>query len=117
MSYCNSFQLEMYGVAVNEITLLSTDPVVRELDDKAINMTVPFVNELPLNPLDISLVQQSPNQQLVKAETMQTFQHYFPDATFADRPQKCNDSNTVSMCSCDNLECQNRTLQYFSRFS
>jgi len=90
------FQVDAYGVSVNDATFLASDPEVSFLSDANITFSVPMHNDMPLNPMDISLAQQTPTQQLVKTFSRKSIKKYLPKALYSNLPRSCNDTNLVS---------------------
>ena len=75
---------------------LSTEPTVLTPGDKTINLTVPIHNDMPFNPLDVSLSKQSPNQMWVKSISEHATKQISPNATYYPKPMEAKDANHVS---------------------
>lgn len=88
--------MNINGKNVDDLTLMAFEPKLVKINNTMLNMTVPYHNDWPLNPMDISLVAQAPNQLLVKTISVEGYKEHFPNATYSDIPIHCNDSNYVS---------------------
>lgn len=76
------------------------EPIIQKTaGTRRLNMTVPIHNDMPFNPLDVSLAQQSPNQQWLKTFVTATYSSLLPGLQFADPLRRVNDTNFVSTLS------------------
>ncbi|XP_067933356.1 uncharacterized protein [Watersipora subatra] len=92
----NDYQLRVNGTITSAASFLTTD-VQASIYGKTLKMLVPMYNLMPLNPLDISLTQQSPNELYVKTLSKRAIHAGLPNASFADHPRRCNDSNYATV--------------------
>ncbi|KAF6033182.1 hypothetical protein EB796_008507 [Bugula neritina] len=90
-----NISVDAYGVSVNDATFLASDPEISFLSDANITFSVPMHNDMPLNPMDISLAQQTPTQQLVKTFSRKSIKKYLPKALYSNLPRSCNDTNLM----------------------
>lgn len=86
----------MTGKEVNQIELMEFEVEVKKSGVLSLDITVPFHNDMPLNPMDISLAQQTPNQLLTVSASKERLEKYFPKSWFSNYTLGCNSTNNVS---------------------
>ena len=72
---------------------MSSSPSISKLSEENAEAHPIYHNLMPFNPMDVSLIKQSPDAVLLKLVSKEAMQGIFPEAKIADAG--CNDTNWV----------------------